>query len=1012
MTAAATLAARVTLPYRRGAELQALAFDAPAADGSVPVHAYDFLEYEARWGGAPAAPAYVVAPTFDVRDDDITLTFTHALAGGQATTTLAIPAGTRAGTSFCLPLPAQADAGTRLRAVAADAVLPVPANTAWQVIALLGNIARLVAVLGAEKDVLRLAALDTLAQRRVATASGAGLDALGRDLRVPRFPPRPHAADADTRALWHLDEAVADGAQLADATTRQGVPGHPAVLAGARPVARGKYGGAYRFAGDGGAIVVPSAADFDIGVGADATIEAFVAVSAPADAEPRAVVARRAAQSASATLAPGWALCIVNARGIVANPMFALCDGTRELRCHADVSIADGALHHLAGVVDRARRRARLYVDGVQRASVAIDALGAIAPPDDLRIGATAAGSSLTGIVDEVRFSGVARTSFHPVLGEDDDAYRARLALFRQWQLPTRDRLIALVNKAAPLAGDAAPYVLVEANRPTHAAECGLRVVPVTLPAGMAIGVDGQPARDDRVAGTPADDIGFDPGLDLLAYSNPAVDAAGASGGARMQAGTAALLDTLARRLADAAVPGKLLLVGAFDAAAGAATLQGVGRALRLRHATLQPDALAAWAHRAGFDYVRNTGPDVTVAVAAGERIAIRSAPGAAARADAGAAFALTLDPPPPGGAACAWTLVAPNAGRAHLAPHPADPAALRTPLAMRTRVQLALDAPGDVEVRVEVSCRGVTRQGTLALRIDPVALADGTALDAGGNTVEDAAATVAAAEPDFTPAWLVTHAPSAAIDFGADPAHARMQVAALDALDALVALLAARAQAGRLVVVAAYDAGAGGPAAAGRLLQLRHEQQDPGTLGALAARSFDAVQRNGDTIVACVRADTPLSIRRAAGGAAAAGEVLLGTPLPLTLLPSPLAAGAVNWSLRAGSTGAGTLSTLLRPATTFVPTRAGAVVLAAIHVTADNALAAPRTFELRLKPGLDVAQTRIPKPQYDIVMNILDAFHPLGVEVRTAGIRSHVPEIEQDITKAFPAYSFPGFRF
>jgi hypothetical protein len=42
----------------------------------------------------------------------------------------------------------------------------------------------------------------------------------------------------------------------------------------------------------------------------------------------------------------------------------------------------------------------------------------------------------------------------------------------------------------------------------------------------------------------------------------------------------------------------------------------------------------------------------------------------------------------------------------------------------------------------------------------------------------------------------------------------------------------------------------------------------------------------------------------------------------------------------------------------------------------------------------------------------VLDAFHPIGVEVRTDHIRKHVREIDQDPTKAFPAYSFPNFRF
>ena len=50
--------------------------------------------------------------------------------------------------------------------------------------------------------------------------------------------------------------------------------------------------------------------------------------------------------------------------------------------------------------------------------------------------------------------------------------------------------------------------------------------------------------------------------------------------------------------------------------------------------------------------------------------------------------------------------------------------------------------------------------------------------------------------------------------------------------------------------------------------------------------------------------------------------------------------------------------------------------------------------------------------PFLDIIMNVLDAFRPIGVEVRTDQIRKHVREIEQNPTKAFPAYSFPNFRF
>ena len=90
------------------------------------------------------------------------------------------------------------------------------------------------------------------------------------------------------------------------------------------------------------------------------------------------------------------------------------------------------------------------------------------------------------------------------------------------------------------------------------------------------------------------------------------------------------------------------------------------------------------------------------------------------------------------------------------------------------------------------------------------------------------------------------------------------------------------------------------------------------------------------------------------------------------------------NWSTRAIGAGAGSFDTLVLPNARFTPSKPGLLVLALTYVARDNSLAAPYTFEIRLKPALDVPSTFIPKEQYDIIMNVLDAFHPIGVEVRT----------------------------
>ncbi|HLW71300.1 MAG TPA: hypothetical protein VKS22_11835, partial [Candidatus Binataceae bacterium] len=482
--------------------------------------------------------------------------------------------------------------------------------------------------------------------------------------------------------------------------------------------------------------------------------------------------------------------------------------------------------------------------------------------------------------------------------------------------------------------------------------------------------------------------------------------------------------------------------------------------------------------------YVRNLGPDLAVAVPAGERIAIRTAPAAGQRADVGSAFDLTVDPALPLGGRFLWTIITPGPARAHLVAHSADLVALTTnattpatnatlhfaavpatilpgmlivdlttgavipngatvvsktattvamsqnatgagvgngdsiqfsnnaPIPSRPRVRLVADAAGDIAARVEYGRGGRTRSGTLTLRVDPTILADGHALDTIGNMDPDPTAIIGTPDAGFDHAYLITHAPSPAIDFGADPNNAKMQVVSRDALDALVALLAARATPGHLQVTQAFAPTGAGVESVGRRLVLGHTTLDPGVLAALAARSFDYTERAGGSVTAIMRPDTWIEIGDAATTAPLPAEIVLGTPLNLAVVPSTLPPGTYNWSTRAIGAGAGSFDTLVLSSARFTPSKPGLLVLALTYVAHNDSLAAPYTFEIRLKPALDVPTTIIPKEQYDIIMNILDAFHPIGVEVRTDNIRKHVREIEQDPTKAFPAYSFPSYRF
>lgn len=1086
MTALATLTSRLTLPYHRGAEFLPIPLGADT-NGTTAVEPYDFAEYRARWGQGPDAPAYVITSRKDVSGDDLSLEFTWN-SGGP--TTLTVPRGTRAGTGFCVPMPTSTNATLRLTSLLAVPQLSGPGKDAWDIVALLGTIAKLAWLLGTEKDQVSRVRDDVRRVRFINSAFAAGLDELGKDMHVPRFPPRPYSYDDDTIALWHLDEVPNGGpvTTVVDQTTRPGFAGHPGIVSGAIAGVPGKFGTGFALLASGSAFTVVPSPEFDIAANADATIEAFVAPATPPDATPRAILARRSAETdAGSTTTPGWSLCVVNARGFNGNVLFALCDGAQEVRIFADVEIADGGFHHVAGVIDRTRKRARLFVDGVQSATAPIDTLGAISPPDAIRFGSTAGGNALSGTIDEVRISRVERTTFHPVLGEGDDAYRARLRIFRRWVLPTLANVIAMINETAPFPNDPAPYILIEANQPTQVAECPVRIVPAILAEGSAIALDGTTPQDETVAGTPNDDAGLDPSLDLITYTNAGVDASHDPGGARMQAGAAKVLDALVTRLTAAGTPGKLILEHSYDAAGNPTPLHAVGRALRLRHETLALGTLGALAHRAGFAYVRNLGLNIAVAVPPGERLAIRSAPAATQRVDVGGELDLTIDPPVPLSGTFVWTIVTPGPARAHLVAHSADPPLLQTlttsaptaaasatlhfaavpatilpgmaivdlttaavipagttvvsttattvvmsknatgagvgsgnaiqfrdriPVVSRPRVRLVMDSPGDLAVRIEYGHSGRTRSGTLMLRIDPATLADGHSLDAVGNLDPDSTAIAGTSDPGFDPAYLVTHAATPAIDFGADPSNFKMQVATRDALDELVALLAARGTPGRLRVTQAFVPGGAGVESVGRRLVLEHETLDPGVLGALASRFFDYVTRAGASVTALVRPDTWIGIGDAATAAPIPAEIILGTQLNLAVVPGTLGPGTYNWTTRAIGAGRGSFDTLVRPNARFTPSKPGLLVLALTYVARDDSRAAPYTFEIRLKPALDVPGTFIPKDQYDIIMNVLDAFHPIGVEVRTDHIRKHVREIEQDPTKAFPAYSFPNFRF
>ena len=226
--AATRMAGRLTTPFARGADtldlrlLLSTSSQAAVADS-------DFADHEARFG-VPPEPRYVLATTRDI-DVDTTVTMTYQEQGAPtAGQQLTVPAGTVAGTSFLLEQPLTATARLTLLTMGPTPVDNRPQDC-WTLTALLGTMAKLLWVTGAERDQLRRYAARTVAQRHLPSAVGPSLDLIGADLGVPRFPALPYGFDTDTVALYHLDDNPGATPQVADVTAAYpGRTGHPGVL--------------------------------------------------------------------------------------------------------------------------------------------------------------------------------------------------------------------------------------------------------------------------------------------------------------------------------------------------------------------------------------------------------------------------------------------------------------------------------------------------------------------------------------------------------------------------------------------------------------------------------------------------------------------------------------------------------------------------------------------------------------------------------------------------------------
>jgi hypothetical protein len=1004
--AAARMGARLTAPFARGADTLDLTLLPGPSASATQVAPYDFGEHQAKFN-SPPEPVYVLVAARDVVvDTTVTVTYSDA-----STVTKTIAAGTLAGTSVALGLPVSPQLRVNSVAMKPDAPDGRP-DQCWRLTALLGTTAKVLWVVGGERDRLRAELVRTLSQRHLTTATGASLDLIGADLGVPRFPPLPYGFDTGTVALYHLDDPAGT---VADVTGQYpGRTGHPGTSHGSvTPGVSGRYGQAFGFAAANTWVEVATDPAFDVTATGSATVECFVRPDAKTgDGQ---VLYRHPAPGGAGA---GWVLSVGKfGRGLDRNVRLTISDGSTSLTLFADLSLSADTFTHLAGVLDRGTKQVGLYVDGALRATKSLEGFGAIVTTAPVRIGP--ADSAFRGAIDEVRISAVARADFSPTLGEADEHYRRRLRLFRRWALPTPANLTAMLNElVGTIGGLDDPLVVEDTNATLVRGTRLVRIRPVTLLPGESINAQGrrQVAEADTV-GTTADEEMFNPAY-LLDYERQNVDftppGAGAPGDPHLvQVGLAAPLDQLiALATAEPGTAGRLRVGAAFDPQA--ADLRATGRAVLLGHSTIGPGRLAALAHRAGFDYVRYLtdtradGAQVYAATAPGEYFAvdITTAPGPT-DLDAGSPpVILSLRPPPPAGAILRWLTVPNGAARGELVTTGAAGSISST-------TTLRATAPGELIVKADLTHGGHTISATRALRVGLLELANKQTVDDNG-TLD---APIGDTDAVFDSRFLVRHTDSH-VDYGGVEDNHLMQPAVAELLDALIAELVRRSVSGQLVVTSAFQrTGGNTPGGQGRSLSLRHNTLSASALGALAhAVGFGHVQRD-DPLVVITQPPGELVVVHGPSGTdgglvieldEGATVALSVTPDLITGQPSS-AQIRLDWATRAFDTAQATLGSITQPAITLRGDSAGVSWVQAAYLLGD--LPAPYTFRVGLRPELDHVDTVITKDQYDLILNILNVLHPVGIEVGTQLIRDHTVEVRGDLNAANPDFTYPKFR-
>ncbi|HWE37622.1 MAG TPA: LamG domain-containing protein [Isosphaeraceae bacterium] len=565
-------------------------------------------------------------------------------------------------------------------------------------------------------------------------------------------------------------------------------------------------------------VEVPAAPGLVLGASSGLTVEAVIKPPAIADDYPRAIAATRSTglrEDEPPGMEAGWALVLGRFNGIPDNLRWVVGDATGKwITVGAGFGLADGAFHHVAGVLDRDAGLALLYVDGVEVDKTTLDGLGAVDAAGSIFLGNDPAlDAPYAGLLDEVRLSSVPRRTFHPVLGESDDRYRQRLAIYTPRRLPTFTtmlrgvRALSLPAAAGPAApsqsaglllddgpvSDLGQLDVVETDSQRFEAGRQFRVIPATLAFFQSIAADGtSPADESTSAGLGP----FDPDALLRLGDTPGLTFVNES--ARwMVLPAAQAAERLAARVLALNATATIAVHVAWSTIAGG--VHALGRALQLTLNSPDPrldtGLLAALAHQVGVAFVLHgfnlftRAAYVEVAVAAGPELDL-TGPDVA---PPGKAVTLSVTRPAlkdPG--ALTWDVIYTGQGNGRLA-------------ASGNTAQFTGDTAGAVIVQVRYPLAGgAFLRGVCRLVVAPTVL-DGCEV-IGGDGREDVSEAETSGQPegDFQEAYLVRSA-DPRVDYASEPAR-RMQLPLETALLGLAALADAEPGAPRVRVVAAYD--------------------------------------------------------------------------------------------------------------------------------------------------------------------------------------------------------------